>query len=248
MVGIALTDISELKRAEEELRQTNAEQEAFTYSISHDLRAPLITITNYSEFLVSEHGASLDPMAVDVLGRIQRAAQRMDAVLQNLLLYSRVGRAQIVISEVDLGSVVEEVLIQHHGLIHEAGAQVEISSSFPKVRASRDLLGQVFSNLLTNALKYVARGKRPEVWISSVVVGPEVVTTVADNGIGIAPVDHERIFHMFERLHGQSDYPGTGIGLAVVQRAVERMKGRIWVESESGRGSRFKVALPSIQS
>lgn len=244
-IRMGVTDITDLKRAQDKLRETNAEQEAFTHSISHDLRAPLITITNYSEFLSCEHGAAMAPEARDILARIQRAAQRMDAVLQNLLVYSRVCRAEMAMGSVDLGNLITETLLQHHGIIEDCAAKIRVADTFPMVTASRDLLNQVLSNLLTNALKYAPKGVPPEVDISATAQNGDVRITVADQGIGIAAQDHERIFGMFERLHGQSSYPGTGIGLAVVRRAVERMSGRIWVESEIGAGSRFHVVLPS---
>ena len=244
-IRMGITDVTVLKRAQDALRETSAEQEAFTHSISHDLRAPLITITNYSEFLASEHGAAMAPEARDILARIQRAAQRMDAVLQNLLVYSRVSRAEMHLGAVDLGNLVTETLLQHHGIIEDADADIQVSNTFPAVTASRDLLNQVLSNLLTNALKYAPQGQQPRVQIFTTTEEAGVRLTVADNGIGIDPQDHERIFGMFERLHGQSAYPGTGIGLAVVRRAVERMNGRIWVDSQLGQGSRFHVLLPA---
>lgn len=242
-IRAAITDISEEKRVQQELRNTTEEQEAFTYSISHDLRAPLVTITNYAEYLATEYGNRFDAEAVDVLGRIRRAAQRMDEILQNLLLYSRIARAPSPLAVIDLENVVTETLLQHQGVIQDRNADVRMAAHLPAVRASRELLGQVLANLLTNALKYAKKDQPPRVEIAAREEGDTVVITIADEGIGIAPKDHERVFRIFERLHGQSEYPGTGIGLAVVQRAVERMNGRIWIESDLGRGSRFHVAL-----
>jgi PAS domain S-box-containing protein len=243
-IHTAITDISEAKRVQEALRETNAEQEAFTYSISHDLRAPLITITNYSEFLATEYGQQLDDTARDVLSRIQRAAQRMDDVLQNLLVYSRVSRAQTLMGPIDIGNIVTETLIQHQGVIQESHAVINLQPSYPHAQGSRELLGQVLSNLLTNAIKYTAKNQPPVVSIKAWQDEQNVTLTVSDEGIGIPATDQDRIFKIFERLHGQSAYPGTGIGLAVVKRAVERMSGRVWVESHPGQGSRFHVALP----
>ncbi|HEU5079634.1 MAG TPA: ATP-binding protein [Opitutaceae bacterium] len=244
VLHLVLTDVSQRHREAETLREINIEQEAFTHSISHDLRAPLITITNYSEYLANECSPSLDETARDVLTRIQRAAQRMDNVLQNLLVYSRVGRADMPFSAVDIGNVVTEILIQHDGLIQERRAKVEISQPLFAVHASRELVGQVLANLLTNALKYTPKDREPRVVISARPEKQSVIICVQDNGIGIEASDYDRIFQIFERLHGQAAYPGTGIGLAVVRRAVDRMNGRIWVESEIGKGSRFLVELP----
>lgn len=245
IVHLALTDISERHRAAEVLREINIEQEAFTHSISHDLRAPLVTITNYSEYLANECSPAMDATARDVLTRIQRAAQRMDNVLQNLLLYSRVGRAEMLFAPVDVANLVTEILIQHDGLIQERHANIEMVKPFFSVHASRELLGQVLANLLTNALKYTPKEREPRVTFSARAQTDSVVICVEDNGIGIEAADFERIFQIFERLHGQAAYPGTGIGLAVVRRAVDRMNGKIWVESTVGRGSRFFVQLPN---
>lgn len=241
---VTLTDISRLHERHRYLQEMTSEQEAFTHSISHDLRAPLITITNYSEYLANECTPPLEGTAREVLSRIQRAAQRMDDVLQNLLVYSRVGQAGMSFGAVDIGNIVTEILIQHHGVIQERRARIEVAAPLHVAHASRELLGQIIANLLTNALKYTEKDQEPHISFSSVQRDDQVVICVADNGIGIEPKYHQRIFQIFERLHGQTTYPGTGIGLAVVRRAIERMKGRIWVDSAPGKGSRFYVSLP----
>lgn len=243
LIRTALTDISSLKETQAVLRDVIAEQESFLYSVSHDLRAPLVTITQFSALLNDGSISGGEPTR-DVIDRIRRAALRMDALLQTLLEYSRVSRAEAVAEVIDCGDVVTEVLQQHHGVISQRQARVEVQPNLPHVCGSRCLLSQVISNLVTNALKYSQPDRVPVVRITATEQERTVTLCVADEGIGIAPHHHERIFRMFERLHGPSTYPGSGIGLALVRRAVDKMRGRVWVESDVGQGSRFFVELP----
>jgi signal transduction histidine kinase len=185
---------------------------------------------------------------MDIVQRIGRAAGRMDELLQNLLEYSRVSRAQAKVEPLNINEIVNDVVIQHQGLIDNSGAELHIQPGMPIVAGSRTLFGQAFGNLLTNALKYAQKGTKPVVRITARESDCTVIFCVADEGIGIAPHHQERIFRIFERLHGLAEYPGTGIGLAIVRRAVERMRGRIWVESQEGKGSRFLMELPKPES
>jgi PAS domain S-box-containing protein len=246
IIRMALTDISHLKSTQRALEEINREQEAFTYSVSHDLRAPLVTIAAFSEMLENDWGARLDETGRDMLARIRRAAQRMDHILGKLIEYSRMSRTEVHPERVNLDEFIAELTIEHHGLIKQSRASVEVQPNLPCVMAARDLLRQALGNLLTNALKYHRKDRAPIVRISAhQTENMRVIIRVADEGIGIAPENHQRIFKLFERLHGQASYPGTGIGLALVQRAAERMGGQVWVESEVNRGSRFCLALPA---
>jgi PAS domain S-box-containing protein len=244
-IRTALTDISPLKRSQQTLMEINREQETFAHSISHDLRAPLVTISNFSSLLLKGEGNRLDETARDFAQRIHNAAVRMDQLLLDLLEYSRLSRAEIKVESVPLESVLDDVLAQHQGRILETMAQITVERPLPRVMASREALGQILANLLTNALKYTVPGNSPIVQIYARDVDPATVgLTVADQGIGIAPEHHERIFKIFERLHNSSRFPGTGIGLALVRRAIERMGGRITVRSALNEGSRFELYLP----
>lgn len=243
-VRMALTDVSELKEAQRVLRDMVAEQESFAYSISHDLRAPLLTISTFSKVLAEDVGELSSAESIDIVHRIRRAACRMDDLLQNMLEYSRVSRAQTRLEEVPLAEIVKDVLVQHQGVIKERQARIEVQEPLPSAGGARPLLSQVLSNLLTNALKYTPPDRQPVVRIGARETERTVVLRVEDEGIGIAPEHQERIFRMFERLHGVSEYPGTGIGLALVRRAAERMRGRVWVESQEGKGSCFYLELP----
>jgi PAS domain S-box-containing protein len=242
-VHIAVADISKLKRTQRMLEEVNREQEAFNYSISHDLRAPLVTISNYARIVLGDHGETLDEESRGMLHRIENAAVRMEETLKNLLEYSTLAREEVVLQSIDLNEVLRDLLIEHRGVIQQKQAEVIVAPNLPPVRAQRVILTQVLANLLTNALKYTVPGAHPHVAIGAELSEHGVIVHVRDRGIGIAPKFHGRIFEIFERLHGYSKYPGSGVGLAIARRAVERMNGRIWVESEPGEGSCFFIEL-----
>jgi len=244
-IHLAITDISKLKEAHRLLEDINREQEAFNYSISHDLRAPLVTISNYAGIVMSDHVATLSAEGLTMVQRIQGAATRMEATLKNLLQYSTLAREEIVLGAVDVDRSVADLLVEHRGIIQERQAVITVDRPLPDVRGSAVILSQALANLLTNALKYTEPDKSPRVHISAERRGTNVILKVADEGIGIDLKFHERIFQIFERLHGYSRYPGSGVGLAIVRRAVDRMNGRIWVESQPGKGSCFHLELPA---
>ncbi|HKB89470.1 MAG TPA: ATP-binding protein [Opitutaceae bacterium] len=245
IVRVAITDISELKRTQKSLEEINSEQESFCYSISHDLRAPLITISNFSSVIRKDFSQQLNGEGIDLLDRVQRAAVRMDQQLKELLAYSRLSRAELVMEPLNLDEVIRNLLVQHEGFIREHHAQVDVQRPLPSVYASQEPLTQALSNLLTNAIKYTPPDASAQVSIYAQKTGAKVVITVQDQGSGIAPQYHDRIFGLFERLHGQTIIPGSGVGLAIVKRAAERMSGRVWLESHEGEGSRFYLELPS---
>ena len=242
-IHIAISDVSKLKQTQRSLEEINREQEAFNYSISHDLRAPLITISNYAGIVVSDYATGLDPEGRAMLERIRCAAARMEDTLKHLLEYSTLSRENIALASVNADQLVKDLLIEHRGLLQEKRAEVVVEDRLPGVRACGPILNQVLANLLTNAIKYTPEGEHPRIRIFAERRQSSVVLKVADQGIGIEPKHHERIFRIFERLHGYSKYPGSGVGLAIARRAVERMNGRIWVESEPGSGSCFCLEL-----
>ena len=235
---------AQLKHAQRSLQEIVAEQENFAYSISHDLRAPLLTMRGFASMLLDDPGSFSPEQSREILGRINRAGARMDDLLLSLLEYTRVSRSDVPLGPLSLSEVVSDVLVQHRDLISESRAQLDVEEPLPAALGSTALLGQALGNLLTNAIKYTAKNQTPVVRIRARVTERTVIVTVADEGIGIAPENHERIFRIFERLHGVSAYPGAGIGLALVRRAADRMQGRVWVESEAGRGAQFHLELP----
>lgn len=242
-IHIAVADISQLKRTQRMLEEINREQEAFNYSISHDLRAPLVTISNYARIVVSDHHEALDEEGTGMLHRIENAAMRMEETLKHLLEYSMLAREEVVLQSLDLSEVLRDVLIEHRGMIQQMRAEVKVAPHLPAVRGSRVILAQVLANLLTNALKYTQPGVPPQVEIGAAESTNGVILQVRDYGIGIEKKYHSRIFEIFERLHGYTKYPGSGVGLAIARRAVDRMKGRIWIESAPGEGSTFFIEL-----
>lgn len=225
------------------LRETIGELEAFSYSISHDMRAPLRAMHSYAEILQTDHAAGLDPEARRFLERININAARLELLVRDVLAYSRVAKERIETQSVDLDRFVRELVAQTSGVVGARGV-VEVPDALPPVRAHQAYLSQIFTNLLGNAFKFVAPGVPPRVEIRGGQSGEFVKITVRDNGIGIDPADFERIFQIFGRVHPTEAYEGTGIGLAIVKKAVQRMGGDFGVESAVGAGSTFWFTLP----
>jgi signal transduction histidine kinase len=226
------------------LEEVNTELETFAYSVSHDLRAPMRAMQGFAQALLEDYADRLNSIGQDYAYRIVAAASHMDTLIRDLLAYSRLTRAELHLKPVPLDRVVRDALEQLKAEIEEKSAQVIVESPLPEVVGHLTTLVQVVSNLLSNAVKFVAAGVQPQVRIWALASQTNVRLWVEDNGLGIAPEHQERIFNVFERLHGIETYPGTGIGLAIVRKGVERMGGRVGVESEAGRGSRFWVELP----
>lgn len=243
-----LTESLELRVQERtaQLEEANQALEAFAYTVSHDLRAPLRGIQGFADALLEDYADRLDPTGQDYAHRIVAAAARMEGLIQDLLAYSRLSRAQIVSQRVDLSSALSEALTQVSAL-PASGARLAVEEPLPTVYAHRSTLVQVLVNLLSNAAKFVPAGEEPAVRVWGESRDGHVRLWVEDNGIGIAPEHQERIFNVFERLHGGETYPGTGIGLAIVRKGVERMGGSTGVDSEPGRGARFWIELPGAR-
>ncbi|TCO83789.1 PAS domain S-box-containing protein [Plasticicumulans lactativorans] len=252
-------DVTERKRAEALVRRLNAELaeraevteaanrelEAFTYTVSHDLRAPLRAMQGLSQALLEDYGPVLDATGREYAQRVLAAAERMDRLIQDLLVYSRLGWRELACTDLELAAVLAEARAQVLADPARRGAVVELVEPLPAVHANASLLRQVFVNLLENACKFVAPGARAAVRVWAERRDGRLRVWVEDAGIGIAPEHHERIFRVFERLHGIEQYPGTGIGLAIVRKAVERMGGSVGLASAPGAGSRFWVELPA---
>ena len=242
-------DITERKQAEAllakktaELERSNADLEQFAYIVSHDLQAPLTVIGGFAELLAKRSEGKLDSKAEGFITQIQEGARRQQHLINDLLEYSRVTTKGKEFTAVDCNTLLQQVLTDLSLLIQEKGAVIT-HDPLPTVMADASQLGRVFQNLIGNALKFCREGTL-QVEIGAVPGDREWQFWVRDNGIGIAPKDFDRIFMMFERLHDRSEYPGTGIGLAICQKIVERHGGRIWVESEPGKGSTFYFTIP----
>jgi PAS domain S-box-containing protein len=233
------------------LRTALEQLEGFSYSISHDLRAPLRAMTSFASILNDDHAGQLNPEARDYLVRIRDSAARMDALILDVLRYSQVACVEMPSTAVDIRRLVESILRQYPDLAgHAARVRFEPGASvmrIPCVQANEAALSQVLANLLGNALKFVPSGRTPEVIVRCVERDGHVRISILDNGVGIPLEHHKRIGGMFQRLHG-AEYPGTGIGLSIVRKAVERMGGRFGFDSEPGRGSCFWVELPPAEA
>jgi signal transduction histidine kinase len=234
---------AELERSNAELTRSNAELEQFASVTSHDLQAPLTTISMYAELLERRRGAERagDP---DLVDGIRDATQQARALIRDLLEYSRAGRGQLQLEEVSAATIVDEALERLAGAIEHSHAQVDVGE-LPVVLADRGNLCRVFQNLVGNAVKFT-REDTPRVRIEAERDNGLWRFSVRDNGIGMNPDNTQRIFEPFQRLHGEEDYSGTGIGLAVCERIIDQHGGRIWVSSTPGEGSVFSFTLPAV--
>ncbi len=243
-------DITERKKAEaalreahEELKRSNAELEQFAYVASHDLQEPLRMVSSYTQLLMRRYGDKLDGDAKEFTAFIVDGATRMKQLIEDLLAYSRVGTRDKNFKPVDAESSLKRALTNLRAAIQDSGATVT-QDKLPTIPCDEVQLAQLFQNLIGNALKFRKPDVAPAVHVGAAEQGAEWEFMVRDNGIGIEPQYFERIFMVFQRLHDKGEYPGTGIGLAIVKKVVERHGGRIWVQSQPGAGTTFHFTMP----
>ena len=232
----------ERRQFQEELARSNRDLEQFAYVASHDLQEPLRMVATYTQLLAERYQGKLDENADKYIHYAVDGALRMQTLVQDLLAFSRAGRQGTDFKRVECTALLKTVCENLKTAILESGAQIEYGQ-LPTVWADGSQMGQVFQNLIGNAIKFHGPAK-PLIRIAAVKKDREWIFSVADNGIGIAPQHAEIIFVIFKRLHTRAEYPGSGIGLAICQKILERHGGRIWVESKPGEGSTFKFALP----
>ena len=244
-------DLEAVRAAEEELQEkavalerSNAELEQFAYVASHDLQEPLRKVTSYSQMIERRYSGQLDERGEQYIAFAVDGAKRMQALINDLLAFSRVGRVERPRELVDLDELVEQATSVLSLAIEETGATVDVQGDLPAVYGERSLLGLVLQNLISNAIKFVPPGTAPRVRVSAERHDGQWRIAVDDNGIGIEPDQTERIFGMFQRLHSRDAFPGTGIGLAIARKVVEGHGGRIWAEARPEGGTRMAFTLP----
>lgn len=227
-----------------DLESRATELEAFAYTVSHDLKAPLRGIQTYSQLLAEGYASKLDEEGRRYAESVAKAAVNMKQLIDDLLAYSRLERREAQMSPVDLRSLAESVIEERRPLIEQSGAQIKVDLSLGPVSGDRAILREVIANLVDNALKFSRDSKPPRVTVRGREENGQAVVTVSDNGVGFDMQHKERIFEIFQRLHRVEEFEGTGIGLSIVRRAVEKHGGRVWAESEPGKGATFSFTLP----
>jgi DNA-binding response OmpR family regulator len=230
-----------------ELERKNKELEAFSYSVSHDLRAPLRSIDGFSQLLLQDYSEALDPKARDYLGRVRAAARRMGELIDDLLELSRVGRAEMLRTPVDLSALVKAVMGELARKEPDRHVEIVIAET-PPAPADPRLMQVVLENLLGNAWKFTGRVSQARIEFRAEQVGADTVYSLSDNGPGFKMDYAHKLFQPFQRLHSEAEFPGTGIGLATVHRIIDRHGGRVWATSAAGSGATFLFTLPPLSS
>ncbi|MHB9155126.1 MAG: PAS domain-containing sensor histidine kinase [Endomicrobiales bacterium] len=239
----AWRDITDRKKAEEAVKASNRELEQFAYVASHDLQEPLRMVASFTELLERRYRDKFDQKGKEYLGFIVDGATRMQRLIQDLLAYSRIGRLDTGRSRVDCNEVVDGVIRNLTETIRETGARVT-RDPLPSLIANETSFARLFQNLISNAIKFRKKDVPPRAHVGARKKGGEWLFSVSDNGIGIEPTYFSKLFVIFQRLHSRQEYPGTGMGLAISKKIVETYGGRIWVESETGKGSTFYFTIP----
>lgn len=232
-----------LKRHSQQLSIANEELEQFAYIASHDLQEPLRKISNFAQLIQEDYQGKIDATADKYLTIIQQSIERMRALIQDLLLYSHTTKEEMKLESIDLSAIFQQVQEDLGGALTECGGQIEVTE-LPTISGNHTQMYQLFQNLISNAIKYQSNTAALKIKVSATEKEHYWEFTVEDNGIGFEPEYKNKIFQLFERLHSKERYPGTGIGLALCQKIVQKHGGKIWAESTPGKGSRFYFTIP----
>lgn len=233
-----------LQKANDDVMKLNRELESFTYSVSHDLRAPLRSVNGYANVLLEDYGDQLSDDAKKTIGVIARNGQRMGELIDDLLDFSRLGRKDIVKTVISMEATVHQVIDEiKESRYYTSNASIDIKT-LPDANADSSMIKQVWYNLISNAIKYSGKTPNPTIEIGSFIKGEDVCYYVKDNGVGFDMAYVNKLFNIFQRLHKQEEFEGTGVGLALIKRIIDRHEGHVWAESELGKGATFFFSLP----
>jgi light-regulated signal transduction histidine kinase (bacteriophytochrome) len=245
-VNTALTNVSKVRQAHAIVSDIEAEQGEASQSITQFLRAPLVTINKSARALLQEHGLEQDEGVKNIIERMECAAVRMENTLQDLLDYCCLGQEKVALDPVNLDELAQHVIMEHRDIIQRRGAEIIVERPLPCVRGARLLLGQVLANVVTSALKPTKPDTKPRLRIHASQHDHEVVLKVLDEGRSDDALPEQEKFWLFERIHEKGRYGGAGVGLAIIRRAIERMNGRVWVDSRPEKGMCFNIGLPIV--
>jgi light-regulated signal transduction histidine kinase (bacteriophytochrome) len=227
----------------EKLETVNKELEAFAYSISHDLRAPLRVINGYTNILVEDYGMSLDANGKHVCAVLQDKTHHMNELIDDILSFSRFSLAEIRMSQINMEDLIHSIFQELTSSKDRERIEFQVAS-LPQAFGDRALIRQVWTNLLSNAIKFSAIRERAIIQVTGIQTSGEIIYAVNDNGAGFDMHYIDKLFGVFQRLHSEREFPGTGVGLAIVQRIILRHGGRVWAEGQSGQGASFYFSLP----
>jgi light-regulated signal transduction histidine kinase (bacteriophytochrome) len=240
LVQILNDRANQIRKLNEQLKQAYDELDTFSFTISHDLKTPLASIKNYSELLLEDH---LSPEEYKpTVEKIIRGADRMTLLIKEVLSYSRIGRMAINFQELDMGAILDDIKQELLTIYKDNEVEIDIQHTFP-IAGDQTMIYQVFTNIIGNAVKYSSKTKNGKVVVNSTANADEVIYSVSDNGIGIDMKNGDQIFELFHRMQNAKTFEGTGVGLAIVKRIITRHQGRIWYESEPGRGTIFYLSF-----
>lgn len=234
-----VVDVTEQRRAEEQLQRTNEELQDFVHAVSHDLKTPVMSIYGFSNRLLKNYSDRLDKKGKQYLDHIMSSAVRMETLISDLLTFSKIGHMVPKIERHFSSDIVKDVISDLHARLKKKGVELDVADDLPEISCDRERLYQVFQNLIVNAIKFTPTSEGPRIEIGYEDKEEFHQFYVKDNGIGIDPQDQQKIFEKFERLEEEEDEEGTGLGLAIVKRIVNSHGGRVWVESEKGKGTIF---------